>query len=128
MNKYIYLETMNRIINLEEAFTIGKIENKDQKSIFILYKDNKQLELDYLEIKDNINEEKTKIEQDFEKIKNIIFEEENKEIETLKQKIKNLEFLISCLKINSNKYHDIKHIIESKSINKLSKIEKIVKK
>lgn len=127
MNKYVNIESLNKIINLENVYYVGKHENKEQKMILIIYEDSNHFELDYSDIKDDINEEKTTIQKDYEKIQNILFEKENKEIEDLKSKIKNLEFLISCLKINSNKYSEIKYIINSKQISKLNKINKIVK-
>lgn len=71
MNKY--LELKGEIINLENIFQI--IKNEKDRNISINYIiDGKIInyELDYSDIKDNVNEEKTILQKDFEILESVL--------------------------------------------------------
>lgn len=71
MNKY--LELKGEIINLDNIFQI--IKNEKERNISINYIiDGKIInyELDYSDIKDNVNEEKTILQKDFEILESVL--------------------------------------------------------
>lgn len=109
MNKY--LELKGEIINLENIFQI--IKNEKDRNISINYIiDGKIInyELDYSDIKDNVNEEKTILQKDFEILES--------ELECKKEYI---EF--SKYKALEDNYNLLKEIKD----NYLMKLQKIVK-
>lgn len=109
MNKY--LELKGEIINLENIFQI--IKNEKDRNISINYIiDGKIInyELDYSDIKDNVNEEKTILQKDFEILES--------ELECKKEYI---EF--SKYKALEDNYNLLKEIKD----NYLMKLQKILK-
>jgi hypothetical protein len=83
------------IISLNNIWNISKIENKDERIIIINYVvDGKiiRFDLDYSDVKDDVNEEKTIMEKDFEKLEKVLLEIDDPEKKKLEARIKDLEF------------------------------------
>ena len=88
-----FLKLNNELVNLKDLFNVSK--NDKERIIKLTYNSDGKLityELDYSDIKDDVNEEKTVIEKDFEKIENYIFKEVDPEVKRLETRIKDLEF------------------------------------
>ena len=88
-----FLKLNNELVNLKDLFNVSK--NDKERIIKLTYNTDGKLityELDYSDIKDDVNEEKTVIEKDFEKIENYIFKEVDPEVKRLETRIKDLEF------------------------------------
>ena len=131
MNKMKYIEIQDRIIILENIEQIVK-DVKD-RYILILYKDVTKIKIDYENVKDNINEEKTELEKDYERIKKELIPEKENENEN---KIKELENQIEMYKITLNnissdvsKYkQNLRNIVNSKEFShkKIQKLKEVI--
>lgn len=104
-NKMIFIN--GEIISLNNIWNISKIENKDERIILINYVvDGKiiRYDLDYSDVKDDVNEEKTILEKDFEKLEKALLEIDEPEKKKLEARIEDLEFANSISKDLKNRY------------------------
>lgn len=130
-NKMILIN--GEIISLNNIWNILKIENKDERIILINYiVDGKiiKYELDYSDVKDDVNEEKTILEKDFEKLEKALLNIEDPEKKKLEARIKDLEFVNSISRDLTDRYRRkieaIYKIINSRKLNKNKLIRKII--
>ena len=130
-NKMIFIN--GEIISLNNIWNISKIENKDERMILINYiVDGKiiRYESDYSDVKDDVNEEKTILEKDFEKLEKALLNNEDPEKKKLEVRIKDLEFANSISRDLKDKYRikidAIYKIINSGKLKKNKLIRKII--
>ena len=91
-----YIEIQNSIIKIEDIKEI--IKDEEHRQIYIEYNQGNSIVFDYENIKDNVNEEKTEVQKDFERIKKELISEK----ETEENKITQLENQIEMYKITLN--------------------------
>lgn len=133
-NEYVYLDSHYILVYLKDILMIEKAEDKENKIITLIYKDKQKIELDYADIKDDVNSEKTVIQKDFEfLIDNLKFgnEEIIKLKNEIKEKDKKIEFYKQLYEINRKelyKFNKIKYLMENKEniIKKFRKIKEII--
>lgn len=130
-NKMIIIN--GEIISLNKIWNISKIENKDERIILINYVvDGKiiRYDLDYSDVKDDVNEEKTILEKDFEKLEKALLEIDEPEKKKLEARIKDLEFANSISRDLKDRYsrkiEAIYKIINSGKLNKNKLIREII--
>jgi len=130
-NKMIFIN--GEIISLNNIWNISKIENKDERIILINYVvDGKiiRYDLDYSDVKDDVNEEKTILEKDFEKLEKELLNVEDPEIKKLEARIKDLEFANSISRDLKDRYRRkieaIYKIINSGKLKKNKLIREII--
>lgn len=115
-----YIEIQNSIINLENIEIIEKNE-KDQKIYYRYSDESLYRSIDYENVRDNINEEKTELEKDYEKLKKALIPEKEDEI--------NLKDAIEILEKRNNQYEEIvKYLKKEKNLymNKIGEITDIL--
>lgn len=130
-NKMIFIN--GELISLNNIWNISKIENKDERVILINYVvDGKiiRYDLDYSDVKDDVNEEKTILEKDFEKLEKALLEIDDPEIKKLEARIKDLEFANSISRDLKERYRrkldSIYKIINSGKLKKTKLIKEII--
>lgn len=130
-NKMIFIN--GEIISLNNIWNISKIENKDERIILINYVvDGKiiRYDLDYSDVKDDVNEEKTILEKDFEKLEKELLNVEDPEKKKLEARIKDLEFSNSISRDLKDRYRRkieaIYKIINSGKLKKNKLIREII--
>lgn len=130
-NKMIFIN--GEIISLNNIWNISKIENKDERIILINYVvDGKiiRYDLDYSDVKDDVNEEKTILEKDFEKLEKALLEIDDPEKKKLEARIKDLEFANSISRDLKDRYRRkieaIYKIINSGKLKKNKLIREII--
>lgn len=130
-NKMIFIN--GEIISLNNIWNISKIENKDERLILINYVvDGKiiRYDLDYSDVKDDVNEEKTILEKDFEKLEKALLNIEDPEKKKLEARIKDLEFANSISRDLKDRYRRkieaIYKIINSGKLKKNKLIREII--
>ena len=130
-NKMIFIN--GEIISLNNIWNISKIENKDERIILINYVVEEKIiryDLDYSDVKDDVNEEKTILEKDFEKLEKALLNIEDPEIKKLEARIKDLEFANSISRDLKDRYRRkieaIYKIINSGKIKKNKLIREII--
>ena len=117
----IFLKLNGELVNLENLFNV--IKNDKERIIRLSYViDGKVIryELDYSDVKDDVNEEKTILEKDFEKIEKYIFKEDDPEIKKLEARIKDLKDRYR------RKIEAIYKIINSRKLKKIKLIKEII--
>lgn len=122
-----YIEIQDQIISLEDIEQI--VKNVKERYILIFYKDITKIKIDYENVKDNINDEKTEVEKDYEKLKNALIPEKQNE-----NKIKELENQIEMYKITLNNIsqdisrykQNIRNIINDKKLNKIKRLKEVI--
>ena len=126
-----FLKLNNELINLKDLFNVSK--NDKERIIKLTYNSEGKLityELDYSDIKDDVNEEKTVIEKDFEKIEKYIFKEVDPEVKRLETRIKDLEFGNSISRDLKERYRRkieaITKVIHSGKLKKTKLIKEII--
>ena len=126
-----FLKLNNELVNLKDLFNVSK--NDKERIIKLTYNSDGKLityELDYSDVKDDVNEEKTIIEKDFEKIEKYIFKEVDPEIKRLETRIKDLEFGNSISRDLKERYRRkieaITKIINSGKLKKTKLIKEII--
>ena len=126
-----FLKLNNELVNLKDLFNVSK--NDKERIIKLTYNSEGKLityELDYSDIKDDVNEEKTVIEKDFEKIEKYIFKEVDPEVKRLETRIKDLEFGNSISRDLKERYRRkieaITKIIHSGKLKKTKLIKEII--
>lgn len=126
-----FLKLNNELVNLKDLFNVSK--NDKERIIKLTYNSEGKLityELDYSDVKDDVNEEKTIIEKDFEKIEKYIFKEVDPEIKRLETRIKDLEFGNSISRDLKERYRRkieaITKIIHSGKLKKTKLIKEII--
>lgn len=126
-----FLKLNNELVNLKDLFNVSK--NDKERIIKLTYNTDGKLityELDYSDIKDDVNEEKTVIEKDFEKIEKYIFKEVDPEVKRLETRIKDLEFGNSISRDLKERYRRkieaITKIIHSGKLKKTKLIKEII--
>ena len=126
-----FLKLNNELVNLKDLFNVSK--NDKERIIKLTYNSEGKLinyELDYSDIKDDVNEEKTVIEKDFEKIEKYIFKEVDPEIKRLETRIKDLEFRNSISRDLKERYRRkieaITKILHSGKLKKTKLIKEII--
>ena len=126
-----FLKLNNELVNLKDLFTVSK--NDKERIIKLTYNSNGKLityGLDYSDIKDDVNEEKTVIEKDFEKIEKYIFKEVDPEVKRLETRIKDLEFGNSISRDLKERYRRkieaITKVIHSGKLKKTKLIKEII--
>lgn len=128
MNKYLILN--EEIISLENI--VNSTIDKKERTIKIMYMINNYpitLTIDYSDIKDDINEEKTIVEKDYEKLQKNLFIINVEELEELVNNItKNYDILKELKAKYLEKIITIKEIIEKKGLSskKIKEIKKII--
>lgn len=126
-----FLKLNNELVNLKDLFNVSK--NDKERIIKLTYNSEGKLityELDYSDVKDDVNEEKTIIEKDFEKIEKYIFKEFDPEVKRLETRIKDLEFGNSISRDLKERYRRkieaITKIIHSGKLKKTKLIKEII--
>ena len=126
-----FLKLNNELVNLKDLFNVSK--NDKERVIKLTYNSEGKLityELDYSDVKDDVNEEKTIIEKDFEKIEKYIFKEVDPEVKRLETRIKDLEFGNSISRDLKERYRRkieaITKIIHSGKLKKTKLIKEII--
>lgn len=126
-----FLKLNNELVNLKDLFNVSK--NDKERIIKLTYNTDGKLityELDYSDIKDDVNEEKTIIEKDFEKIEKYIFKEVDPEVKRLETRIKDLEFGNSISRDLKERYRRkieaITKILHSGKLKKTKLIKEII--
>lgn len=126
-----FLKLNNELVNLKDLFNVSK--NDKERIIKLTYNTDGKLityELDYSDIKDDVNEEKTVIEKDFEKIEKYIFKEVDPEVKRLETRIKDLEFGNSISRDLKERYRRkieaITKVIHSGKLKKTKLIKEII--
>lgn len=129
-----YIEIQNQIIKIDEIMEVEKDE-KERKIYLYFYHNGSKYHsiIDYENIKDNINEEKTEVQKDYERIKKELIPEKENENEN---KIKELENQIEMYKITLNnissdisKYkQNLRNIVNSKEFShkKIQKLKGVI--
>lgn len=127
----IFLKLNGELVNLENLFNVSK--NDKERIIKLSYViDGKVIayELDYSDVKDYVNEEKTILEKDFEKIEKFIMKEVDPDYKKLEARIKYLEFANSISRDLKNRYYkkleDIYKILQTRKLNKIKLIKEII--
>lgn len=125
-----YIEIQNSIIKIEDIKEI--IKDEEHRQIYIEYNQGNSIVFDYENIKDNVNEEKTEVQKDFERIKKELISEK----ETEENKITQLENQIEMYKITLNnissdvsKYKQkLRNIVNSKEFShkKIQKLKEVI--
>lgn len=130
-NKMIFIN--GEIISLNNIWNISKIENKDERIILINYVVDEKIiryDLDYSDVKDDVNEEKTILEKDFEKLEKALLEIDDPEKKKLEARIKDLEFANSISRDLKDRYRKkieaIYKIINSGKLKKNKLIREII--
>lgn len=126
-----FLKLNNELVNLKDLFNVSK--NDKERIIKLTYNTDGKLityELDYSDVKDDVNEEKTIIEKDFEKIEKYIFKEVDPEVKRLETRIKDLEFGNSISRDLKERYRRkieaITKVIHSGKLKKTKLIKEII--
>lgn len=126
-----FLKLNNELVNLKDLFNVSK--NDKERIIKLTYNSEGKLityELDYSDVKDDVNEEKTIIEKDFEKIEKYIFKEVDPEVKRLETRIKDLEFGNSISRDLKERYRRkieaITKVIHSGKLKKTKLIKEII--
>lgn len=126
-----FLKLNNELVNLKDLFNVSK--NDKERVIKLTYNSEGKLityELDYSDVKDDVNEEKTVIEKDFEKIEKYIFKEVDPEVKRLETRIKDLEFGNSISRDLKERYRRkieaITKVIHSGKLKKTKLIKEII--
>lgn len=126
-----FLKLNNELVNLKDLFNVSK--NDKERVIKLTYNSDGKLityELDYSDVKDDVNEEKTIIEKDFEKIEKYIFKEVDPEVKRLETRIKDLEFGNSISRDLKERYRRkieaITKVIHSGKLKKTKLIKEII--
>lgn len=126
-----FLKLNNELVNLKDLFNVSK--NDKERVIKLTYNSEGKLityELDYSDVKDDVNEEKTIIEKDFEKIEKYIFKEVDPEVKRLETRIKDLEFGNSISRDLKERYRRkleaITKVIHSGKLKKTKLIKEII--
>lgn len=126
-----FLKLNNELVNLKDLFNVSK--NDKERIIKLTYNSDGKLityELDYSDIKDDVNEEKTIIEKDFEKIEKYLFKEVDPEVKRLEARIKDLEFGNSISRDLKERYRRkieaITKILHSGKLKKTKLIKEII--
>ena len=126
-----FIKLNGELVNISNLFNVSK--NDKERIIKLSYViDGKVFtyELDYSDVKDDINEEKTILEKDFEKIEKIIMIEIDPEYKKLEQRIKDLEFSNSISRDLKNRYHKkleaIDKVLKTKKLKKTKLIKEIL--
>ncbi len=127
----IFLKLNGELVNLENLFNVSK--NDKERIIKLSYIiDGKVIgyELDYSDVKDDVNEEKTILEKDFEKIEKFIMKEVDLDYKKLEARIKDLEFANSISRSLKDRYRRkieaIYKIINSRKLKKTKLIKEII--
>ena len=127
----IFLKLNGELVNLENLFNVSK--NDKERIIKLSYViDGKVIgyELDYSDVKDDVNEEKTILEKDFEKIEKFIMKEVDPDYKKLEARIKDLEFANSISRDLKDRYRRkieaIYKIINSRKLKKTKLIKEII--
>lgn len=126
-----FLKLNNELVNLKDLFVVSK--NDKERIITLTFNTDGKLniyELDYSDVKDDVNEEKTMIEKDFEKIEKYIFKEVDPEVKRLETRIKDLEFGNSISRDLKERYRRkieaITKILHSGKLKKTKLIKEII--
>lgn len=129
-----YIEIQNNIIEIDNIEKIVK-EEKEQK-IYVYYATNcapHYLTIDYENVRDNINEEKTELQKDYERIKKeLIPEKENEnenKIKELENQIEMYKITLSNISSDVSKYkQNLRNIVNSKEFlhKKIQKLKEVI--
>ena len=126
-----FIKLNGELVNLNNLFNVSK--NDKERIIKLTYEVEGKLityELDYSDVKDDVNEEKTILEKDFEKIEKIIMKEIDPEYKKLETRIKDLEFSNSISRDLKNRYHrkleEIYKVLNTKKLKKIKLIKEII--
>lgn len=129
-----YLKLKDEIVLIDNIIHVQIRENTIEILYNIVSKTNEGSKfyghiLDYSEVKNDVNEEKTKIEQDYEKIINKLNDEDNFD-KIIKSKNIKINDLMNDLYKSSETFNEIYKIINSLATNKhkINKIKEILKK
>ena len=127
-----YIEIQNNIIEIDNIEKVVK-EEKEQK-IYIYYARNcapHYLTIDYENVKDNINEEKTELEKDYERIKKeLIPEKENEnKIKELENQIEMYKMTLNNISMDISKYkQNLRNIVNAREFlnKKIKKLKEVI--
>ena len=132
MNKFYkmkYIEIQNSIIKIEDIKEI--IKDEEHRQIYIEYNQGNSIVFDYENIKDNINEEKTEVQKDYERIKKELIpkkEDENK-IKELENQIEIYKMTLNNISMDVSKYKkNLRNIVNSKEFahKKIQKLKGVI--
>ena len=124
-----YIEIQNKIIKIEEIKQIEVWEKGRQ--IIIDYGESKKTVIDYENVKDNINDEKTELEKDYERIKKELIpekEDENK-IKELENQIEMYKMTLNNISTDISRYkQNLRNIVNSKEFShkKIQKLKEVI--
>lgn len=123
-----YIEIQNSIIKIEDIKEI--IKDEEHRQIYIEYNQGNSVVFDYENVKDNINEEKTEVQKDYERIKKELIpengEDKNKQLEN---QIEMYKITLSNISSDISKYkQNLRNIINSKEFShkKIQKLKEVI--
>lgn len=123
-----YIEIQNSIIKIEDIKEI--IKDEEHRQIYVEYNQGNSVVFDYENVKDNINEEKTEVQKDYERIKKELIPEngENK-IKELENQIEMYKITLSNISSDISKYkQNLRNIVNSKEFahKKIQKLKEVI--
>lgn len=123
-----YIEIQNSIIKIEDIKEI--IKDEEHRQIYIEYNQGNSVVFDYENVKDNINEEKTEVQKDYERIKKELIPEngENK-VKELENQIEMYKITLSNISSDISKYkQNLRNIVNSKEFShkKIQKLKGVI--
>ena len=127
-----YIEIQNSIIKIEDIKEI--IKDEEHRQIYVEYNQGNSIVFDYENIKDNINEEKTEVQKDFERIKKELIVEkaetdEQNHIKELENQIEMYKITLSNISQDVSKYKQkLRNIVNSKEFShkKIQKLKGVI--
>ena len=123
-----YIEIQNSIIKIEDIKEI--IKDEEHRQIYIEYNQGNSVVFDYENVKDNINEEKTEVQKDYERIKKELIPEigENK-VKELENQIEMYKITLNNISQDVSRYkQNLRNIVNSKEFahKKIQKLKGVI--
>lgn len=133
VNKMKYIEIQNKLISIEDIEIFEKNE-KEQKIYYKYSIESLYHSIDYENVKDNINEEKTELEKDYERIKKELIPEktetdEQNHIKQLENQIEMYKITLNNISSDVSKYkQNLRNIVNSKEFShkKIQKLKEVI--
>lgn len=123
-----YIEIQNSIIKIEDIKEI--IKDEEHRQIYVEYNQGNSVVFDYENVKDNINDEKTEVQKDYERIKKELIPEIGEDkIKELENKIEMYKITLSNISSDVSKYkQNLRNIVFSKEFShkKIQKIKEVI--
>lgn len=123
-----YIEIQNSIIKIEDIKEI--IKDEEHRQIYVEYNQGNSVVFDYENVKDNINEEKTEVQKDYERIKKELIPENGEDkVKGLENQIEMYKITLSNISSDISKYkQNLRNIVNSKEFahKKIQKLKEVI--